>query len=362
MSNPGYQVLTASGKRGLLADGKRALFDATGDCPECCSTPHCSVPVPGLAESVPFTGGGVDIPVPGFVAPTDGVTLIICQAGQTSINLTNLSFAPGATAADVAAILNAAMILIGHSAWWGNAGTSLTYSPMTSGLVWFGAESTANFTAGNILTALGLPILVNSYGDWTTTPRHGFCTDATVPDGPNTTWPALSEAAIEDAIAHPSASGTYIDWRLSLGEVDGAQQANNGLDVAGYLGIGCVSLSAICTIPLSVATTPTTATLTINETYVIPSYAGSTVTVTVNDTTLATTFEMRTTGSYALDVPVGLLNLTGNNIIEFSLAGPPTRPPVGWLDVSGGSVGWGTGIADITTSGFPGPTVCLVLS
>jgi hypothetical protein len=49
---PGKQILTSSGKRGLRSDGKRAVTDASGNCPECCGCAplYVLVPCPGGDE------------------------------------------------------------------------------------------------------------------------------------------------------------------------------------------------------------------------------------------------------------------------------------------------------------------------
>jgi len=48
MGTPGRVMIRADGKRGLLANGKAAVFNADGDCPECCGEPceFCSGATP----------------------------------------------------------------------------------------------------------------------------------------------------------------------------------------------------------------------------------------------------------------------------------------------------------------------------
>jgi hypothetical protein len=50
MATPGKVVLMADGKRGLLPNGKVALFDADGNCANCCEEPcqceFCEAPAP----------------------------------------------------------------------------------------------------------------------------------------------------------------------------------------------------------------------------------------------------------------------------------------------------------------------------
>ena len=52
MGTPGRVMIRADGKRGLLANGKAAVFSADGDCPECCGCPWCSGPTPETVTAI----------------------------------------------------------------------------------------------------------------------------------------------------------------------------------------------------------------------------------------------------------------------------------------------------------------------
>jgi hypothetical protein len=60
MATPGKIVVTANGKRGVLTIGKVAVFNADGDCPECCGVEPCpSCKVDTTPEIITFTFTGV---------------------------------------------------------------------------------------------------------------------------------------------------------------------------------------------------------------------------------------------------------------------------------------------------------------
>lgn len=82
MSNtPGKAVARASGKRGVLADGKAAVFNSAGACPAC-----CGAPAPCLCD-----------PLPDLVVTVSGLT--VCS---------NLP-----SAGDIAAVVNGTVTLTG---------------------------------------------------------------------------------------------------------------------------------------------------------------------------------------------------------------------------------------------------------
>lgn len=58
MTTPGKIVLNSTGKRGLLANGKVAIFNADGECPECCveECGYCSDGTTPKTLALTFTG------------------------------------------------------------------------------------------------------------------------------------------------------------------------------------------------------------------------------------------------------------------------------------------------------------------
>jgi hypothetical protein len=59
MGTPGAQVILASGKRGILPSGKRALYDANGECPECCESDICTDPGYATIQIADYADGDI---------------------------------------------------------------------------------------------------------------------------------------------------------------------------------------------------------------------------------------------------------------------------------------------------------------